>query len=349
MEKEAETGAHSRRCRRHACRPERRDQRNPQGPHRRQRIGRASLRRAEALFARPDRGGREGQARSGDRPRRGNSPHDPGAVPPDQEQSGADRRARRRQDRHRRGPGAAHHQRRRARELEGQEAPGARHGRADRRREISRRVRGAAQGRAAGDHRGGRRHHSVHRRDAHAGRRRQGRGLDGCLQPAEAGSGARRAALRRRDHARRISQACREGRGARPPLPAGLRFRAERGGHDFDPARPEGEIRAASRRAHHRQRAGRRGDAFQPLHHRPLSPRQGHRPGGRSREPPADAGGLQAGGARRARPPADPAQDRARGAEEGERSGLQGPAEPAAKGDCRAGGEIRRAHPPLAG
>ena len=49
---------------------------------------------------------REGQARSGDRPRRGNPPHHPGAVAPHQEQSGADRRAGRRQDRHRRGPGA---------------------------------------------------------------------------------------------------------------------------------------------------------------------------------------------------------------------------------------------------
>jgi ATP-dependent Clp protease ATP-binding subunit ClpB len=34
-------------------------------------------------------------------------------------------------------------------------------------------------------------HHPVHRRDAHAGRRRQGRWRDGCVQPAEAGAGAR--------------------------------------------------------------------------------------------------------------------------------------------------------------
>ena len=95
-------------------------------------------------------GGARGQARSGDRPRRGNPPHHPGAVAPHQEQSGADRRARRRQDRDRRGPGAAHRQWRRAGEPEGQEAAGARHGRADRRREISRRVRGAAEGGAAG-------------------------------------------------------------------------------------------------------------------------------------------------------------------------------------------------------
>ena len=59
-------------------------------------------------------GGARRQARSRDRPRRGNPPHHPGAVPPHQEQSGADRRARRRQDRDRRRPGAAHRQWRRA-------------------------------------------------------------------------------------------------------------------------------------------------------------------------------------------------------------------------------------------
>jgi hypothetical protein len=87
--------------------------------------------------------------------------------------------------------------------------------------------------------------HPVHRRDAHAGRRRQGGRRDGCVQPAEAGAGPRRAALRRRDHARRIPQACREGRRACPPLPAGVRRGADGGGHGLDPARPEGEIRAA--------------------------------------------------------------------------------------------------------
>ena len=86
------------------------------------------------------------QDRPDHRPRRGDPPHDAGAVAPDQEQPGADRRTRHRQDRDRRGPGAAHHQRRRARKPEEQEAAGARHGRADRRREVPRRVRGAAEG-----------------------------------------------------------------------------------------------------------------------------------------------------------------------------------------------------------
>ena len=57
---------------------------------------------------------------------------------------------------------------------------------------------------------GGRRNHPVHRRDAHAGRRRQGRRRDGRLQHAEAGAGARRTALRRRHDARRIPEAYRE-------------------------------------------------------------------------------------------------------------------------------------------
>ena len=45
-----------------------------------------------------------------DRPRRGNPPHHPGPAAPHQEQSGADRRAGRGQDRDRRRPRATHHQ-----------------------------------------------------------------------------------------------------------------------------------------------------------------------------------------------------------------------------------------------
>ena len=49
---------------------------------------------------------------------------------------------------------------------------------------------------------GGGRHHPVHRRDAHAGRRRQGRGRHGRIEPAQAGTGAGRTSLRRRHDAR---------------------------------------------------------------------------------------------------------------------------------------------------
>ena len=100
------------------------------------------------------------------------------------------------------GLGAAHRQWRRAGIDPRQEAARARHGVAHRRREISRRVRGAPQGRAQRSHRGRGRHHPVHRRDAHPRRGRQGRRRDGRLEPPEARARARRAALRRRDDAR---------------------------------------------------------------------------------------------------------------------------------------------------
>ena len=131
----------------------------------------------------------------------------------------------------------------------------------DRRRKISRRVRGAAESRAAGSHRLGRRLHPFHRRDAHHRRRRQGRRRDGCVEPAQARAGARRTALRRRHHARRIPQAHREGCGAGAALPAGVCRRAVGRGYDLDPARTEGEIRGAPRGEDHRRRAGGRGDA----------------------------------------------------------------------------------------
>ena len=56
-------------------------------------------------------------------------------------------------------------------------------------------------------------------------------------------------------------------------------------GHDLDPARAEGALRGAPRRADPGRRAGRRGDAVEPLHHRPLPARQGDRPGRRGRAP----------------------------------------------------------------
>ena len=75
-----------------------------------------------------------------------------------------------------------------------------------------------------------------------------------------------------------------------------------RRGHDLDPARPEGEIRAAPRRAHHRFGAGRGRDAVAPLHHRPLPARQGDRPGRRGGGAAQDADRFQARGARQSRP-----------------------------------------------
>ncbi len=56
---------------------------------------------------RPDRGGRGGQARPRDRPRRGDPARDPDPLSAHEEQPGADRRAGRRQDGDRRGSRAA--------------------------------------------------------------------------------------------------------------------------------------------------------------------------------------------------------------------------------------------------
>ena len=91
-----------------------------------------------------------------------------------------------------------------------------------------------------------------------------------------------------------------------------------RRGHDLDPARPAGALRGPPRRAHHRLGAGRRGGAVAPLHHRPLPARQGDRPRRRGRQPAAHGDRLDARRARRARAPAHPARDRARGAAQGE-------------------------------
>ena len=110
----------------------------------------------------------------------------------------------------------------------------------------------------------------VHRRAAHRRRRRRGRGRDGRLQHAQADAGPRRAALHRRDHAGRVSQAHRKGRRARAALPAGVRRRADRRGHHLDPARAARALRAAPQGAHPRLGAGRRGGA---LSHRYIADR----------------------------------------------------------------------------
>ena len=88
--------------------------------------------------------------------------------------------------------------------------------------------------------------------------------------------------------------------------------------HGGDPARPAGEVRGAPRRRDHRPGDRRRGRAQPPLHHRPLPARQGDRPDRRGGGQDQDRDRLQARGDGQARPPADPAEDRARGGAEGE-------------------------------
>ena len=162
------------------------------------RQGDAAARRVQP---RPDRSGDEEPARPAGRPRARARAGPAGALPPHEEQRRAHRRAGRRQDGHRRGAGAEDRLRRRA-ALPGRQAhPRARHLADRRRHEVSRPVRRAPQG----DHEGAHRepeHHRVHRRAAHAGRRRLGRGLARRRQHPEAGALARRDPLHRRDHAR---------------------------------------------------------------------------------------------------------------------------------------------------
>ena len=79
-----------------------------------------------------------GQAGPGDRPGEGDRAGHAGPLPEDQEQPGADRRARRRQDRRRRGAGPGHRQGRGARDAQGQAALHAGPGLAGRRLPLPR-------------------------------------------------------------------------------------------------------------------------------------------------------------------------------------------------------------------
>ena len=285
-----------------------------------------------------------GQARPGDRPRRGDPARDPDPLAPDEEQPGADRRARRRQDGDRRGARAADRRRRRARGAEGPPRLGARHRLAARRLEVPRRVRGAAEGGPDRDHAratGG--VDPLHRRAAHDRRRRRRRGRRRRGEPAQADARPRRAALHRRDDARRVPQAHREGRRARAALRARARRRAVGRGHDRDPARAQGALRGPPRRPHPRRGARRRGGALAALHRRPLPARQGDRPRRRGRLAAADGDRLLADRARRGQPARDAARDRAGRDGEGVAAGARADRARARRGQ----GGARRARRPL--
>ena len=121
-------------------------------------------------------------------------------------------------------------------------------------------------------------HHPVHRRAAHARRRRRGRRRDRRRQHAQAGAGARRDPVHRRDHARRVPQVHREGRRARAPLPDG-HGRAALGGRDGrDPQGPAQEVRGPPpRRDSPTTTLEAAVEAVGALHHRPVPARQGDR------------------------------------------------------------------------
>ena len=93
----------------------------------------------------------------------------------------------------------------------------------------------------------------LHRRAAHGRRRGRRGGRDRRLQHDEARARPRRAAVRRRHDARRVPQAHREGRGARAPLPARPRRRADGRRDDRDPRRPARQVRGAPQGDDHRR------------------------------------------------------------------------------------------------
>jgi hypothetical protein len=245
-----------------------------------------------------------------------------GAEPPHEEQPGADRRARRRQDRHRRGPRPAHRRRRRARRGCATSAPRARHRRAARGREVPRRVRGAAQGRAQGDHRAEGRDHPVHRRAAHD---RRGRAAEGAMD-----AGNMLKPMLARGELRCIGATTLDEYRKHIEKDAALERR-------FQPVwsiEPTVEDTIAILRGlkeryevHHgvriRTRRSSPRPAEPPLHHRPLPARQGDRPDRRGGEPlRIEIDSMPRSSTSRA--PHHAAGDRARGAAQGERRGASG-------------------------
>ncbi len=249
---------------------------------------------ARGLLRQPQPEGQGRPHRPADRARAGGQPHHPGAVPPHQEQPALCRRSRRRQDRHRRRPGAPHRQRGRAGCAEERHHLRARHGRAAGRHALSRRFRGALEG--GGEGAGGdRRRHPVHRRDPHRDRRRRHLGrLDGCIEPAEARSAVGPAALHRLHHLQGIPAVFREGPRPGPPLPEDRRQRAVGRGCGEDPARPEAVLREAPFGALHPGGDPRLGRAGGALHQRPQAARQGDRRDRRGRRGADAAAGIQA-------------------------------------------------------
>ena len=297
---------------------------------------------------RPHRARPQGQARPRHRPRRRGPPRRPGPLPPHQEQPRPHRRAGRRQDRHRRGPRPADRQGRHPRVAQEQAGDRPRPRRPHRGRQVPRRVRGPPEGRPQGSDGVRGRGHPLHRRAAHGRGRGRGRGRDGRLEHAQADARAGRAALRGRHDAQRVPEAHREGRRPRAALPARLRGRAVRRGHDRHPARPQGALRGAPRRPHPGLRPRGRGHALEPLHRRPLPARQGHRPRGRGGLAPAHRDRLDADRDRPGGAEAHPARDRAPGAQEGVRQGLEGAPREGREGDRRAARDLGRHEGPLA-
>ena len=269
---------------------------------------------------------RAGQARPGHRPRRGDPPHDPGPVAADQEQPGADRRAGRRQDRHRRGAGPAHRPRRRARGAQGQ----ARSSRSTWARSSP------APSTAASSRSGSRR--CSRRSPSPTGR-------SSCSSTSCTPSSAR-ARPRARWTPRTCSSRCwpaasctasarrrstsTASTSRRTPRWSGASSRSSSASRrSRTPSRSCAACASATSSTtgpDQGRGAGRGGRPLPPLHRRPLPARQGDRPGRRGRRQAAHGSHQHAGRARRGPAPDHAARDRARGPAKGEGPGLQGAA-----------------------
>ena len=208
---------------------------------------------------------------------------------------------------------------------QGQEDRRARHGRAGRRREVSRRVRGAAEGRPQGDRRRRRARSILFIDELHtvvgAGAAEGSLDASNMLKPMLARGELHTIGATTLDEYRKhIEKDAALERRFQPVLVGeptvedtisilrGLRERYE---------------------IHHGVQvqglgARRRGRAVAPLHRRSVPARQGDRPDRRSGLAPADGDRLDAGGARRSRAPRHAARDRARSAAQGERQGVAG-------------------------
>ena len=282
---------------------------------------------AREVRPRPHRGRPPGQARPGHRPRRGDPPRHPGAVPPHQEQPGAHRRARRRQDRHRRGPRPAHRRGRRARGPEEQAAHRAR----------PRRRWSPAPSTAASSRSGSR---PCSRRSP-TPRARSSPSSTRCTPIVGAGAaeGAMDAGnmlkpMLARGELRMIGATTLDEYRKHIEKDAALERRFQQvfvGQPSVEDTiailrGPQGALRGPPRRAHPGRRAGRRRRAVRPLPHRPLPARQGHRPRRRGRRQAAHRDRLDADRDRRRRAPHPPARDRAGGAGQGDRRRVGGAA-----------------------
>ncbi len=203
---------------------------------------------ARGLHREPLGRGRGGAHRPADRPRERARAHHPGALPPPQEQPDLRGRDRRRQDRHRRGPGAAHPR--------GEGARAARRARSSTRSTWARcsPAPSSAASSRSGSRRCSRRSqkqpgailfideiHTIVGAGATSG------GSHGRLEPAQAGARLGQAALHRLHHLPGVQGELRARPRAGAPLPEDRGRRADRRGHGADPPGPQVPLRGAPR------------------------------------------------------------------------------------------------------